>query len=205
MFNFVKKLMFARQFKMEKGEIEMLGQRMLIIPSYTFAYMIKNSTDPIESGKNMYHACKHVNMDDVGFTYEISEKFGIKGVDLIKWMADIATMAGFGIIKIVNIDEEKKTALVHIEDSPITEFIGQSKYPVDHAIRGYMAGAAEVVFNGLGKKSGEWKKYDYIETKCRSLSDNICEFVLVKRDELKKSNDKKMKNLYKAQVGGWKS
>lgn len=201
MFSFVKKLIFARQLRMERGEIEMLGQRMLIIPSYTFAYMIKNSKNHVETGKFIYNACKHVNRDNAGFTYGVSRKFGLEGADLIKWMADIATMAGFGVIEIISIDEKEKRAVVHIEDSPIAKLVGHSKYPVDHPIRGYMAGAAEVVFNKNIKNEKKWQLYDYIETKCTASSDKICEFVLDKRENLKNSKDKVIRELYKMQIG----
>lgn len=201
MFDFVKKLMFARQLKMEKGRIDMLGQRMMIIPTYTFACMIKNAKDPIETGKFIYDACKHTNRDALGFTYKVSEKFGLKGADLIRWMANIATMAGFGIIEVIEINENKKTAAVHITDSPMVQIIRNSKYSVDHPIRGYMAGAAEVIFNGLEKDNKKWKKYDYIETKCMAKGNNVCEFILGSRDDIINSSNEKIRELYKLQIG----
>lgn len=201
MFSFIKKLMLARQLKMEEGSIEMLGQKMVLAPAYTFACMIKNAKDVEETGRFIYSACKHVNCDPGGFTYRVSRAYGLSGGDLIRWMANIATSAGWGKIKVIKVDEENKTAVVHIEDSPISKILGESKFAVDHPIRGYMAGAAEVVFNGLKLSQSKWVKYDYLETRCTSKGNSLCEFILGERNKLKNSKNVEIRKLYEIQVG----
>ena len=201
MFNFFKKLLIARQLKVEKGSLEMLGERMLIMPAYTFSYIIKSAEDQDKIGRLIYNACKHANNDPRGFTYDVSKKFNLKGEDLIKWMADIATTSGWGIIDIVRFDGDKKTATIMIKDSPVAKNIQGAKNPVDHPIRGYMAGAAEVVFNDLSTDKKSWIKYDYVETKCVACGSQFCSFELMPREQLRNSSDKRIRELFRIQVG----
>lgn len=198
MFEFTKKLLFARQLKLEKGSIDMLGQKMVIAPVFTFASMIRNSNNKPEIAKLIYNACKTTNKDVQGFTYRVSKLYRAEGAELIKLMASIATMAGWGEINVFKVDGQRKTAIVHILNSPVAQLAGQSKSPVDHPIRGYMAGAAEVIFNGIGKQN--WEIFDYIETKCVSTGGEFCEFVLDRRSNFKKSSDKKIRKLFHEQI-----
>lgn len=202
MFDVVKKLMFGRQLKMEEGNIEVLKQRMIIIPAYTFAYILKDSKNPIETGRFLYDVCKHINSDPNGFTYKVSEEYGIEGPELIRWMADIATMAGWGKIVVDKVDKKEKNAKVHIGDSPIPKLTGRMEHPVDHPIRGYMAGAAEVIFNGLKKRRDKnWVRYDYLETGCKATGSKTCKFILRARNDLKNSSNDKIKKMYEKQIG----
>lgn len=201
MFDVFKKLLLARQMSIEKGKIEMLGQRMIIAPVYTFSYIIKNAVNQDEMGRLIYDACKHANNDPRGFTHDVSRKYKLRGEKLIRWMADIATTSGWGVINVVKVDEREKTAVVNIEDSPVAKFIGKSKHPVDHPIRGYMAGAAEVIFNDLKANKGEWVKYDYIETHCRATGNPFCSFKLMETESLKNSPNKKIRELFRRQIG----
>lgn len=198
MFEFTKKLLFARQLKLEKGSIEMLGQKMLIAPVFTFSSMIKNSNNSAEIAKIIYNACKTTNKDVQGFTYRVSKLYKAEDAELIRLMANIATMAGWGEINVVKVDAKEKTAVVHIHNSPVAEMTGQSKDPVDHPIRGYMAGAAEVVFNGVGRD--KWEPFDYIETHCISSGAEFCEFVLDRRSNFANTKDKTIRKLFKQQV-----
>ena len=198
MFEFTKKLLFARQLKLEKGSIDMLGQKMVIAPVFTFSSMIRNAGNKPEIARLIYNACKTTNKDVQGFTYRVSKLYKAEDAELVKLMASIATMAGWGEINVFKVDAKKKTAVVHIHNSPVAQMIGPAKDPVDHPIRGYMAGAAEVIFNGLERK--KWELFDYIETQCISNGSEFCEFVLDRRSNFEKSSDKKIRKLFRSQV-----
>ncbi len=198
MFEFTKKLLFARQLRLEKGSIEMLGQKMVIAPVFTFVSMIKNADNKPEVAKLIYNACKTTNKDVQGFTYRVSKLYKAEGAELIKLMASIATMAGWGEINVFKIDGEAKTAVVHIRNSLVARQTYPSKTAVDHPIRGYMAGAAEVIFNGIGKRN--WELFDYIETRCAATGSEFCEFVLDRRSNFKKSTNPSIRKLFGEQV-----
>ena len=166
MFDFFKKLMLARQVQIEKGSMLLLGQRMLILPALTFVYLQKAANDKEMINKYIYYCCKLA--DVLGFTKGIQERYGLKHENLIKWMMDVAMLAGWGKFEIISMDTEKLTMVAHVKNSAVASLFGPSKFPIDHAIRGFIAGASEALYK---------KPIDTIETKCQAMGNQYCEFI----------------------------
>lgn len=167
MFDIVKKLMMARQITMEKGEIRLLGQRMIMAPAITFYYLQNIFSSNELSNKMMYYTCKVTNTR--GYASGLSEHYGLKGEKLIQWMANSSQLAGWGEFELVNFDAKQKRAIVQVKNSAVATYFKKQAIPVDHMIRGYCAGVAAMVFND--------NNIDMIETKCLAKGDKICEFV----------------------------
>ncbi|NIO44865.1 MAG: hypothetical protein GTN36_04930 [Candidatus Aenigmarchaeota archaeon] len=187
MFDFVKKLLFARQFKMERGELDLLGNRVIMFPAWVFIYILKTSPNFKEISYRLYEGAKKSTKDS--FTKLLSEKYGLKRDKLIEWMKNVGELGGWGTFEIKNIDFKKCEAVIYVKNSPMGKLYGKSKFPVDHIARGMFAGAACVIFNN--------DDCEYVETKCVAMGDTLCEFICRTRKDLKK-----MKNpLIKWQIG----
>jgi predicted hydrocarbon binding protein len=179
MFDLAKKLMMARQIKMDKGSLILLEQKMVMCPAVTFVFLPSLVGDN-DIGKHIYYACKLA--DEQGFTKGIRKRYGLEGGKLIQWMANIAMLGGWGDIQVMKLDMKQKRAIVQARNSPIALQYPpskSSKVPVDHIMRGYMAGAAEVAFG---------TPTDFIETKCQAMGDPHCEFIAKPTDEFDKSD-----------------
>jgi predicted hydrocarbon binding protein len=172
MFDIVKKLLLARQFEMEKGKIIVLGQPVVITPAWVFVYLLKTSKDKAKMGRLIYLATKFADLR--GFSKAITEKYGFKRHELIKWMKDIAELAGWGQINIRKIDTKEKIVIGYVLNSPLPALYGPSKFPVDHVFRGLTAGALEIVFQ---------EQTECIETQCIAMGNNCCEFIIKPRKQ----------------------
>jgi len=166
MFDVFKKLMFARQIQIEKGSLIILGQRMLILPALTFVYLQKVAPNKELMNKFIYYSCKLADVK--GFASGIREKYGLTEEKLTKWMFDVAMLAGWGQFDLLSIDKEKLTMIFHVKNSPVSILFKHSTSPVDHAIRGFIAGASETLYK---------KPIDTIEIKCQGMGDQYCEFI----------------------------
>lgn len=175
MFDFVKKLMLARQLKMEKGYLEILGQRSMITPAWTFSYMLKNSKNYWETANLIYLGCKLSTQR--GFSEGLFKKFNIKPKNLPTWLKNVNELAGNGATEILKIDYNNHESRIKIEDSPIVETFGKSDKPVDHPLRGYFAGGASAAFN---------IDVDCIEINCQSVGHRFCNFVMMPKKNLLK-------------------
>ena len=167
MFDIVKKLIMARQISMEKGEILLLNQRMVMAPAITFYYLLHALPMDDISGKWLYYACKLTNSD--GYAKALYEQFGLKGDKLLQWMANSAQLAGWGEFEIIDINVQEKKSIVQVRNSAIAQWFKNSKSAVDHIVRGYNAGVAAVIFGD--------RDIDVVETKCSARGDRFCEFV----------------------------
>jgi predicted hydrocarbon binding protein len=85
-------------------------------------------------------------------------------------METFFTNAGWGRIR-TKIDFDKKEAVVTIRNSA-TSRKTESKEPVCHIIRGYIAGVCDVIFGEL---------MECFETKCSAKGDSLCEFRIKKK------------------------
>lgn len=151
---------------MEKGEILLLGQRMIMAPAVTFYYLEHALPQNELSNKLIYYACKLANTD--GYAKGLFEHYNLKGEKLLQWMANSAQLAGWGEFNVINIDRENKRTVMHVNNSAIAQLFKNSKEPVDHIVRGYSAGVASLVFED---------NIDFVETKCAAMGDKYCEFI----------------------------
>lgn len=167
MFGTIKKLLFAKQLKFEEGEIDLLGQPIVMFPVILFVEMIKDlkKHNPENYKEIIYEIC-----DEVGRYYskELKKRYGLSEKKLIEWDMNTLAFAGFGKGKMIKLDLVKKTARIIVENASIGKRLRPSKEPTDYVIAGLIGGSGKIIFNS--------KKITCKETKCISMGDKYCVF-----------------------------
>jgi len=168
MYDVVKKLLFARQFSMEKGNINLMGLDVVIIPASVMADIIKTLEKAIGYEKTKKMIYEGVKSGTHYYATKVSEKYNIKNVKLIKWLVDTMMLTGWGEAELISISMKRKTAILHLYNSTLAKHYGRSKKPIDHVMAGAQAGGASVVFG---------KDTVVRETRCVSMGHDFCEFI----------------------------
>jgi len=161
---FIKKLLFARQFLIMDGKIEVLGTPQVMLSSLALAEL------QIINKKKVYSLIKdviHKNFVSYG------KKLGAKGPDMLLNLEEIYETLGLGKLEIVDLDAKKKKAIVKVHHSPVAETHIKnkikSKEPVCISIAGALAGMFTFL---LGKQ------VDCTETDCVVLGKKFCQFMV---------------------------
>lgn len=168
MFELFKKLLMAGQIKFEEGSISFLNSRVLITPSELFINLMNRFKYNDNICLEFYRASKSTNIK--GFAKEVSRKYNLKQLELAKWLINTGNVSGWGNIKFIAQDNNNKTGVVEVRNG-ISQKI-KSKIPVDHFLRGQIAGGTSAAFN---------MEFECIERKCIAEGDECCEFVIKPR------------------------
>lgn len=177
--NIFEKLMFSRQLKFAEGDIELFGTRLVMIQSSFFSTYTLQINDSPDRVVELYQIAKKTFATDMAKS--ISKMYEFTFNDFFKWMTNIAMLAGWGTFKWELLDEGKKIAKINIENSPIAKpLINKVSSPVDHLIRGFIAGAASVSLK---------TDIDVMEEKCVALNSPYCEFVFKPSDQFEKTTE----------------
>lgn len=180
-YDFMQKLILARQIKFEKGYIRLSDQRVVISPvepliAITEALLEEERLIPIVYEKIRKSFSK-------GFAESVGKLYGLKGLDLTKWLADISNLGGWGKTTLVTFDNKAHNGILRVEDSPfVAYFKGKTNEPVDHIWRGIAAAGATRIFE---------EDIDFIETKCAISNSKVCEFLYKPRKALTKEEKEK--------------
>lgn len=172
MFDFAKKLLFARQLTIEKGSLIILGHRFMMIPAETVAHLLKEGKNII---KPLYCASK-----ENGKLYAdvLMKSFKITTTQkLEELMINTFNLAGWGELEIIKNDFKNRIGVAHIKNSVIAMQYGKSKEPVCHTNRGFLAGGACRVHKS---------EVDCVEIKCIATGNAYCEFISAPKETLKK-------------------
>lgn len=170
MFEIVKKLLMARQLRMERGRLTMLNQTICMIPVDTL-FSIQKELEKIGKENTIYLAGK--NSGYLWFV-NMAKNFKVAKKDIVKWGVDIISLAGFGNPIIVNIDTKNKKMIIDLENSTLAEKYKGTNKPIDHLFRGFIAGAGKLFFN---------VETEAIEIKCKAKGARKCEFIVKKRED----------------------
>jgi len=161
---FVKKLMFARQFNMEDGKIEFLGDRELLLP-----VGLVTEFQAFDEDKTYLLAKKSC----IAELERMTAKLGVKGPELVKNLTEIYEAFGLGRIEIKDFDVKNGRAIINISDSPVArDYIRKnksSKHETCNFIAGMLAGIGESIFN---------KNMEAKEVKCIAKGDSVCQFIV---------------------------
>lgn len=166
MFDFVKKLIFARELQLEKGNITLLSQILVLHPISTFKYLLDKDKDNIIA-KTLYISGKETNQ--FTFANQLRKRYKAEGLKLLELMTNVAQMAGWGEFTIKKFDVKNKICVVSVVNSPFYREYGVTKSIVDHIVRGFICGS---IINIMKDTSLET-----LEIKCESNGDHVCEFV----------------------------
>lgn len=172
--NLFEKLLLARQISFTDGRIELLGQRVVISNANLFSEYTFRINDKPELVFDLYDSVKSSFAED--FAKGLGKEFGFAFKDFVKWMTDLSNMTGWGMFTWEYYDEAKKSWVITVEDSPISKKLnGKVNKPVDHIIRGFIAGGASAALR---------ENMDVIEEECVALGAGKCRFILKRSDEL---------------------
>ncbi len=182
MFELVTKLILHRQLKMEKGEINLLGQRIVMLPMISLVQLQKK----LEDDGYQYNIYKLLKEFGINWAKDLATKYKFKSSDIFEWGSKSVTLAGWGDVLVVSADVENKVIKFRLMNSAVVEFYGKSEVPVDHFFRGMVAGAMSAVYG---------VDMDCVETSCKALGAQFCEFVVKSSNSFDMSNELVRKQL----------
>ncbi len=139
---------------------------MVMLPASILSAYTEKISDSPELISNMYHSVKASQRE--GFASLVGKTYEFSFHDFFKWMTDIFAFAGWGIVEWKVLDENKHIGVITVAHAPVAdELKGKVKTPIDHLIRGFVAGAASASFN---------VDIDVIELECAALGAPVCKF-----------------------------
>jgi predicted hydrocarbon binding protein len=180
--SFIQKLLFVKQFSIDKGKIEIFGSRYIMLDASDILVLqdidqskVYNSAK--ESSKtNIENLVKHaqvykgIKSQSLKNIANLIKKIGKNDQGVIKTLQQIFEVYGLGKLNTVELNNDHKTAHLQIKDSTIAQSQlkkGPSKQPVCSLTAGILAGIFSYIFN---------KDVNCKETKCIATKQDICEF-----------------------------
>jgi len=155
---FLKKLLFARQFLMNEGRIEVLGKPQIMFPA---GVLVSLQT---ADSKKFYSVVKKQISSDLEY---YGKKLGAGSSGMLKSMADIFETFGLGKVEIVNLDNKKKCANVRIKNVPFALECKNMKIKNCALHNAAIAGMFSYIFN---------KDVDSTTKECMLKNKKFCEF-----------------------------
>lgn len=153
--SFIKKLMFTRQFDIQKGKVSLLRHREMIV-SPDFVLSIQEECPHL-----VYSTAKDNFRNKVN--YLRSEK-GITGNKLLNFSLDLFEAYGLGAPSLL---EKGEKIIVDVESSPFPQKIQQK----GETACSYSAGALAGIFSAIENEDLDGK-----EVKCVGKGDRVCKF-----------------------------
>ena len=170
-------LMIARQLILKDGYIEMMGNRMIMPNSKMLSALILKFNDSKEIVYDIYETTK--KSFEEGTALEIGKKYEMDFHGYFEWLTKIAMLVGWGKFSWELLDQDKKVGKIYVENSAIAQDLkGQVKSPVDHFVRGLIAGGASVSLK---------ENIDVIEQQCLALGAYRCEFLFKPADQFEQN------------------
>ena len=109
---FLKRLLFARQFFMIDGKIEILGKKQVMLPSDVVSCLQNN--DP----KEVYTNIKSTISKDIE---DYAKKLGSSGEGMLRNIEDIFGTFGLGKLEVVDLDYKSKKGVIRIHNPPLDD------------------------------------------------------------------------------------
>jgi len=162
------RLMASGQIKLSNnGNFRLFDERAVILYFTILEGMLDSLRDAFgeEGDKLAYRIAKDGSKR---YIRNVISKLGYKGEKAIDFAGELASIGGWGKITVTSFDSERREATIVIENSPFRKGC--------HFSRGMFAGSATVIWN---------EDIDCVETRCSSMGEEFCEFVLKRREEFK--------------------
>lgn len=180
---FLQKLMFVRQFGIDKGKIDLLGNRYVLFDALALFEIqkidetklyeaiknssFKNISEAVKSAK-VYQNVKDVFMESIA---KLGDKIGKSDEGTLMTLKEIFEVYGLGGMDIVDLDNTKKKAVIRLRESSIAleykQRYKKTNAPVDIIAAGVLAGMFSYVFK---------KKVDCVEKSCIAQGNESCRF-----------------------------
>ena len=174
--------MFVNQFNIIDGKVEILGERYVMLDSssllslqeidkskmYAIAKDIsKNSIKNLVDHAQVYKNIKDLALKEI---VELSKKIGKTDEGVIQTLQTMFELYGLGKLKIYDLNNEKKSAVLMIDNSTMALAQlkeGKTKKTSCTLTAGILAGMFTYVFG---------REVDCVEKKCKGKGDDFCEF-----------------------------
>lgn len=170
--NFFEMLVMSRKLSFSDGRVTFYGQDIMIFPTTSLMDYFGLLIDDADETKEVYSAVKESMVDS-----KDSLKNAYNASDAVGWISNTVNLYGLG--QITFSDQKAPIGEIIVTNSPFVESLkGKSKSPVDHVLRGIIAGLTSAVFDN---------DYDALETACRASGDQGCRFVLDLNANLRKN------------------
>ncbi len=153
-----KKLLVSRQLQLEEGDVEVLGDRMVIIPADVLVEM-----NELLEKKNVYRIGELIG-EKMAVTLK---KYGMKDTKLIEFCLNLMSLYGWGKPEIKRMG---KVIFITVRDSVIAIRAAKKEKAPERACD-ILAG----VFGGLFMEA-LGRKVSAQEVKCFAKGEKICEF-----------------------------
>jgi len=180
----LKKLLFVRQFGIDEGKINLLGDSEIMLNASallelqeidsTKLYSLAKKSSFKNLGSFVEHAQVYDKVRDVFIDNikKLGDKIGETSEGTIKTLQEIFNVYGLGEMYIQDIDNHNKEALVSIKNSTIAEewvkkYRKHSLMPTCTLTSGIIAGMFSYIFQ---------KEVDCMEGKCKSMNSSYCVF-----------------------------
>lgn len=155
------------------GRIKVTGLRVLFVDTETLQALEKEVREKLgqeEGALAVYKIAKGAGSRATKAHYKYSKK---KGEELVRYMAKMASGAGWGKISVVNAGVDGE---VLVRDSPFKR--SNAKKPTCDYLRGFLAGSAGYIHR---------RKMDCVEVECASNGHKACRFIVGNRRALLKN------------------
>ena len=174
-YDFMQKLLLARQIKFEEGKIELMNQRVVITPIEQIISITELLLEQPKLIPKIYEK-ERLSFSE-GYAEAVHKLYGFENLDFTKWLVELSNICGWGGHQLVKFDQKNQEGILRFYNSPIVkQFKGKTKTPIDHIWRGLTAAGATRIFK---------KDIDFIETKCAAVGESkFCEFIFKPRDAL---------------------
>lgn len=160
--SFLKKLLFARQFFMVDGRIEVLGKKQIMLPSD-----VLTTFESASNGK-LYINVRSVIRKDIE---DYAKKLGSSEEGILKNIDDIFGTFGLGKLELVYINFKKRTCILRLHNPPLRQTSDKNdKTPEFQITPAVLSG----VFSFLFKRD-----IDVKQTKQAAGDFGYCEYVVV--------------------------
>ncbi len=168
--NYLDKFIFTGQMKFNNCNFYLIDIPFLIFPVKILSAFLFSASD--EQSKEIYYSTKKSVKE---FLPSLKAKPKYSGISLVNFVNDFFSNSGFGKIRVLQFDEKNSRAILLVSSSPFAMlFKNKSKKPVDHILRGIIAGTFSFALN---------KDLDAVETKCISVNSSECEFIVNSNSE----------------------
>lgn len=165
--NLYMKLLFARKIQFVDGQLILVDMPFVVTPVTFFSYLLKDAYDRKEL-KHLYDIFK-ASLFEV-FSYEFQRRLGFNKSRLADWLKEFGYASGWGKIEFLNMDFEKKRAIVRVENNPVAlSLLRKVNQPICYHMAAFLAGGASRAFG---------TEVDCTEVKCMALGEKYCEFII---------------------------
>jgi predicted hydrocarbon binding protein len=169
-----ERFMLNNQIAFTDGSIYLMKNRKILVDTRVLANIILTIEDLDNVSYKIYNSIKEDFFS--GAAKDMGHNFSFSFNDYFKWLTNIAMLEGWGKFSWKDLNEEKKSGIILVEDSALANILkGKAKKPVDHFIRGFIAGGASASLKA---------DIDVVETECHALGSDKCVFIFKKTEEI---------------------